>query len=245
MRITRARKRRGWRVLIPRHGTIVACLALVLATGGTAVAASSVTFLLGHANTEKATSGLASSGKGPALSLKTSSSTYAPMAVGSKQLVSNLNVSYLGGLAGSGLGGVESSSLPVPASSCHAGVPCTTDLWGPISGVSQGFGAQFAADTLTPGTPLVARDLSVSVTSAPGPGDSVTVIVSVDDADTAFSCQVAGGTTSCTDTSDAEQIMAGSRISLLVETTIAPRSSLPLESVAVAFRLEAERAGAG
>jgi hypothetical protein len=232
-----AQRRRGWRVLIPRHGTIVAYTALVLAMGGTAAAATGATLLLGHGNTARATSGLTNSGKSPALSLKTSAK-YAPLSVSSKRLVSNLNVSYLGGVAGSGLGSAQSSSMPVAAAACHNGLPCTLELWSPVSGISQGFGAPFAADTLTPDVALVARDLTVSITSAPpDAGDSITVFLGVNDVNTTFACQVANGSVSCADTTGTVRIPAGSRISLEIESTISPGSSLPLESVDIALRL--------
>jgi hypothetical protein len=57
MQITKKRSGRGWRVLIPRHSTVVAYAALILATGGTAVAATGAAFRVGHVNKAAATSG--------------------------------------------------------------------------------------------------------------------------------------------------------------------------------------------
>ncbi len=83
----------------PTHATIVAYLALVVAVGGvggTAYAATGGTFLLGKSNTANATTTLARTTKGPALTLKVPTGA-APLAVTSTGKVVKLNSDLLDG----------------------------------------------------------------------------------------------------------------------------------------------------
>lgn len=228
MQVPNKRERRGWRVLIPRHSTVAAYTALILATGGTAAAATGGTFLLGKANTATATSGLTTTGTGVALSLKTHNGTAAPLSVNSKTQVTNLNASYLGGLPASSFGSVESASISLPGVSC---TPCTVELYGPVSGVSTGSAAESSADTLTPDVPTFARDLSVQFSTAPTYGTSI-VLVIVNDATAVLACQVGGTATTCTNDGPSPSIPAGSRISILVEE-ISPELGFPVPAANV------------
>jgi hypothetical protein len=82
----------------PKHATVIAYAALFIAMGGTAVAATGGSFILGHSNTAGSTSILKNNGTGPALSLKNGQAGFAPISVnGNKHLVPGLNANYLGG----------------------------------------------------------------------------------------------------------------------------------------------------
>jgi hypothetical protein len=96
MRIRAHLMLRGRRLRSPRHGTVVAYLAMFLALGGTASAATGGTFLLGQSNPESAKATLSSSAGTP-LALKAPSGA-APLQVNRKILVRNLNADYLAGL---------------------------------------------------------------------------------------------------------------------------------------------------
>lgn len=86
------------RISRPRHGTIIAYAALLLAMGGTAVAATGGSFLLGHANSASQPTKLKNTGFGPALQLANGHGGSAPFTVsGNKHLVPGLNANYLGG----------------------------------------------------------------------------------------------------------------------------------------------------
>ena len=83
----------------PAHSTVVAYVALVLAMGGTAVAATGGTFLLGKGNAAGRTTSLANHGTGAALRLAAHNLTTAPLSVGrNKSKIRNLNADYLDGL---------------------------------------------------------------------------------------------------------------------------------------------------
>jgi hypothetical protein len=238
MQVLKGRKGRGWRVLIPRHSTVAAYAALILATGGTAAAATGATFLLGHSNTAKATSGLTNSGKGPALSLKTSSSKYAPLSVSSKALVTNLNANYLDGLPASSFGGTESANVSLPGVDCPVPSTCPTPLFGPVSGASDGTATVASADTLSPGATVLPRDLSVQVTSAPGATEVVVVLVVNDNGSgSTFGCAITGSATTCTDAVSSASIPAGSRISLEILEVVPAMGSIQPENVMTGFIL--------
>lgn len=96
MRVRENLMLRGRRLRSPRHGTVVAYLAMFLALGGTASAATGGTFLLGQSNSESAKATLSSSAGTP-LALKAPSGA-APLQVNRKILVRNLNADYLAGL---------------------------------------------------------------------------------------------------------------------------------------------------
>jgi hypothetical protein len=233
MQITSTDNRRGWRVLIPRHSTVAAYAALVLATGGTAVAATGATFLLGHVNQAKATSGLTNSGKGVALSLKTTSGKYAPLSVNSKALVRNLNASYLDGRPASSFAGVESANIFTSATKCPPS-GCTGTLFGAVSGLSTSSTDQATFDSLTPDAAVAVSDLSVRVSSAPGVSKLVVSVSVNDGASSPLSCSVTGAKMSCTDRSSG-RIPAGSRISISILGSAPAGFNILSESVLVGF----------
>jgi hypothetical protein len=104
----------GWgrlRMRKPRHGTVVAYVALAVATCGTAGAATGGNFILGKSNSAGTVTTL-SNGNGTALALKSKSGTPS-LAVNSQSKVANLNVDRLDGL--------DSTALQRRITSCAAG----------------------------------------------------------------------------------------------------------------------------
>jgi hypothetical protein len=86
----------------PSHATVVAYLALFVALGGTAAAATGGTFVLGGANAESTEASLSNS-TGTPLALNAPSG-HAPLAVNRTVQVNNLNAQYLGGRTATQLG---------------------------------------------------------------------------------------------------------------------------------------------
>lgn len=87
------------------------------------------------------------------------------------------------------------------------------------SGPSDLWGAPTFADMLSPNTPIVARDLAVRLGNEPGAGESYTVTLLVDSADTALKCTVSDLETTCGDSAAAVQIPARSRLSFEVDVS--------------------------
>jgi hypothetical protein len=111
----------------PSAATVISLVALFFAMGGTAVAATGGTFILGKANTASSVSSLTNA-KGTALSLS-STSTTPPLKVSNSVLVPNLNASELDG---------QTASAFLPASGTAANA---SELGGtPASGYMQGGG---------------------------------------------------------------------------------------------------------
>ena len=132
----------------PSAATVISLVALFFAMGGTAVAATGGTFILGKANTATNTTALTNS-KGTALSLS-SASTAPPLKVSSSVQVPNLNASELDGqtsaafLPATGTA-ANSSELGGQPASAYLGVNGTaansSALGGtPASGYMQGGG---------------------------------------------------------------------------------------------------------
>jgi hypothetical protein len=84
----------------PAAATVISLVALFFSMGGTAVAATGGTFILGKANTATSVSSLTNT-KGSALSLS-STATAPPLKVSNSVQVPNLNASELGGIPASG-----------------------------------------------------------------------------------------------------------------------------------------------
>jgi hypothetical protein len=81
----------------PSPSIVISCLALFVALGGSAYAATGGSFILGHANSESHTATLTNTGPGPALTLK-SRPAAASLAVSSTKKVAHLNADRLDGL---------------------------------------------------------------------------------------------------------------------------------------------------
>lgn len=103
-----------------------------------------------------------------------------------------------------------------------------------VTGYSGGLGPAFAAptgssaatatedavETLSPARALSARNLAVQATTAPGGGNSLTVTVRANGADTVLACTIAGAATSCTNTADSASIPADATLSLEVTSSV-------------------------
>jgi hypothetical protein len=99
----------------PRHSTLVAYAALFFALGGSALAATGGSLILGHGNQASQPTSLKNTGYGPALQLSNGHSGSAPFTVnGNSQLVPALNANYLGGHPASYF--AQSGTLPSGAS---------------------------------------------------------------------------------------------------------------------------------
>jgi hypothetical protein len=83
---------------LPKHATVVSYVALFVALGGTAYAATGGKLVLGHSNHASKTTSLKNSGSGPALKLTTDEQT-APLAVSNGTKVTHLNADGLDGLS--------------------------------------------------------------------------------------------------------------------------------------------------
>lgn len=102
-----------------------------------------------------------------------------------------------------------------PAASVNTGFVDRADGFGAPSGVSTASLTESAVQTLTPaGASFTARDLSVSASASIGGSQTLTTTLRVNGADTALSCTVPGGGSTCQDSSHAVTIPPNSRISL-------------------------------
>ena len=86
------------RIKRPSHATVVAYLALSMGLGGTAVAATGGTFILGGVNTENRTAVLHNTNGGSALRLSTSRSATPPFTVSNGTRIPGLNADRLDNL---------------------------------------------------------------------------------------------------------------------------------------------------
>lgn len=84
---------------LSKHTTVVAYLALFVALGGSAYAATGGNFILGHANSAGQTTSLKNTGSGAALKLTTNKRTTPPLAVSDNAKIANLNADLLDGLS--------------------------------------------------------------------------------------------------------------------------------------------------
>jgi hypothetical protein len=75
-------------------------------------------------------------------------------------------------------------------------------------------------ETLAPARAFSARNLAVQMASAPGGGNSATVTLRANGADTSLSCTIAGAATSCTNVADSPSIAAGATLSLEVTSSL-------------------------
>jgi hypothetical protein len=84
---------------MPKHATVVAYLALFVALGGSAYAATGGNFILGHANSAGQPTSLNNTGSGAALKLTTNNATTPPLAVSNDTKITNLDADELDGLS--------------------------------------------------------------------------------------------------------------------------------------------------
>jgi hypothetical protein len=98
---------------VPRHATVVAYLALFVALGGTAYAATDGNFVLGRSNQADNTSSLKNTGSGAALRLTTVDTSTPPLAVSNGTKVTHLNADEVDGLSS---GAFQRKAAPISAS---------------------------------------------------------------------------------------------------------------------------------
>jgi hypothetical protein len=91
--------------------------------------------------------------------------------------------------------------------------------FGSAVGASSVDASEDAVETLAPARDLFARNLAVQTTSAPGTGNTLTVTLRVDGADTALACTLADLATSCSNVAADVSLPAGSTVSLEVSST--------------------------
>lgn len=92
--------------------------------------------------------------------------------------------------------------------------------FGSPSGTSAVSTTEDSVETLSPARDIGAQNLAVQASSAPGVGQSVTVTLRDDSADTALACTISGAATACTNTGTTASIGAGSTLSLEVTSTV-------------------------
>jgi hypothetical protein len=96
----------------------------------------------------------------------------------------------------------------------------STVSFGSVTGTSTAGATEDSVETLSPAAAFSVRNLAVQVTTAPGAGQSVTVTVRDDGADTPLACTITGAATSCTDVADSPVIAAGSTLSLRISSSL-------------------------
>jgi len=107
--------------------------------------------------------------------------------------------------------------------------------YGPASGIAPAQAVVGVTDELSPATTIVAGNLAVLVTSAPGAGNSQTVGLFVNGALTALQCTVSGTATTCQDTSDSVTVLPGMPMSLQVQTSPGSTVDVPQTDVLAGF----------
>ncbi len=111
------------------------------------------------------------------------------------------------------------------------------DQYGTVSGISTPSNTQTSVTTVSPNQTLVARDLSVQITAAPGSGNDRTFELVVNGTRSGLLCEIANSATSCSD-SGPVTVPAGATLSLL--SHIENESGVPSANVLFAFRLTAQ-----
>ena len=244
----------------PSPSLAISLTALVISLSGTAYAATGGTFLLGKSNSATAVTTLTNS-TGTALSLRSHSGDPA-LKVSNSVRIPSLNASLLGGKASSAflgvnqtaknsqevggktaaaLGDVETARVHLvqQTGTCAGPSDCSISYYGVVSGFSDATQGETNIDSLSPAAPLVAHDLSVSITQPPGLDHSVQVGVDVGDQGGAtLTCLMALTTQSCSDTADHVAVPAASRLAVVVvEHQAAGSIALQDFDVLVGFRL--------
>lgn len=102
-----------------------------------------------------------------------------------------------------------------------------TPVYAAVSGITDVTATEALVETLAPANAFTAENMSVRLTTAPGAGNSVTVTLRANGADTALACTIADLATSCTNTANAATVAAASTIALQVSSTgLVPSTSL-------------------
>jgi hypothetical protein len=169
---------------LPKHATVVSYLALSVALGGSAYAATGGTFTLGHANYANKTTSLKNTASGPALKVAAAKGT-PPLAVSNGTKIANLNADKVDGLhstafqrkgyriyssISSGAAGEQPAGSAGPWTfgfTCAGGGPATFTVHGPgtIAGTTSLAAGSAKADTWVGGPGQIGAGASGSVGS--------------------------------------------------------------------------------
>jgi hypothetical protein len=108
--------------------------------------------------------------------------------------------------------------------------------YGAVSGLSAATGAISSVETLSPATPMVARDLAMTYTNTAGTGN-INVVLMVNGVDTDYRCAIAGpAESSCTNTGTLA-VPAGSRLAFQVREFATGGAGTNAGDVMVGIRL--------
>ena len=101
-------------------------------------------------------------------------------------------------------------------------------MFAAATGIGQATAVESDIEMLSPNASLTAKDLAVKTSAAPGLGNTVTVTVRAEGADTSVTCTVSGLGTTCSNSSASATVNAGSRVLLKLTSTgtITPLSVL-------------------
>jgi hypothetical protein len=94
--------------------------------------------------------------------------------------------------------------------------------YGSPTGVGGTNATESSVTVLSPNASIVARDLSVKLTAAPGVGSSRTFALSDDGTPTAVACTISGAATTCDSGVATATIGAGSELSIELTVSVVP-----------------------
>jgi hypothetical protein len=86
-------------------------------------------------------------------------------------------------------------------------------MFAAVTGITTATATESDVQTLSPSVATTAQNLAVRVTAAPGVGNSITVTLRVDGADTALTCTISGAATTCNSAAATASIPAASQLS--------------------------------
>jgi hypothetical protein len=138
----------------------------------------------------------------------------------------------LGGRTGSEFGAVLSAQT-----SQLAPVATAANGYGPASGIANFSKTAPAVTTLTPDLPLSASHFSAQLTSAPGGGNGVEVLLTVNGAAVGLACLIKDEQSSCVNGADAAPIEPGSQLAINILEVRGGAAEIPAESLLSGFQL--------
>jgi hypothetical protein len=131
-----------------------------------------------------------------------------------------------------GSSGSTAPALLFASGGVGGNVPITTSWHGVAGG---NFGSEAGAQAPVPsGTPLIARDLTATVSAAPGMGFSVVFTLRVNNGDTALTCTIADLATSCTVPSTTTvNLTGGQKINYMAVAS----ANFPVRQIGISMRV--------
>jgi Collagen triple helix repeat (20 copies) len=103
-----------------------------------------------------------------------------------------------------------------------------TAAFGPVSGIGSASPLESDVTQLSPASAIVARDLAVELTAAPGVGASRTFTLRVDGVATGLSCTISGSQTTCSTGTASAAVAPGSELSIQTGVTGVPGAASAL-----------------